>query len=85
MTAGSLKPQPGLHQLIDDVGGRKIRSDKVRITWDGIVTDNLDWDPKHPQLELRARSERIGVKPTRVRPKVKFVTSVDPNSLNGKI
>ena len=84
MTTGLLKPQPGLHNVIDDISGRKIRSDKVRKTWDGFITDDLDFDPKQPQIDIRSRSENISVRPTRARPEIKFVTFVDPNSLNGR-
>ena len=47
----------GCHNVIDDISGRKIRSDKVMITWDGLVTDRVDFDPKQPQLEIRGRKD----------------------------
>lgn len=84
MTIGLLKPIRGSHNVIEDISGRKIRSDKVRKTWDGFITDDIDFDPKQPQLDIRARSENTSVKPTRVRPEPVFITSVDPNSLNGR-
>lgn len=82
---GLLNPRLGDHNVVDDISGRKIRSDKVRITWQNFVTSQEDWDPKHPQLELRSRSENISVRPTRVQPQEVFVTSVDPNSLNQRL
>ncbi len=85
MTAGLLHPKKGAHNVICDISGRKVRSDKTRKTWQNFITSEEDYDPKHPQLTLRPRSEKLGVKPTRVRPTPKFVTEVDPNSLNGKI
>jgi len=84
MTAGLLNVRKGRHNVISDISGFKIASDKVRITWQGYVVSQEEWDPKHPQLELRARSEDLSVKPTRVRSDPVFVTSVDPNSLNGQ-
>jgi len=85
MSNGLLPVVRGQHLIIDDISGRKISSAEVRITWDGFVTSREDWDPKNPQLNLRGRDEDMSVKPTRVRPEDKFVTDVDPNSLNGKV
>lgn len=84
MADGLLNAQLGKHNIIDDIGGKKIRSDKYRKTWQGYITSEEDYDPKHPQLDLRSRSEDLSVSPTRVRPEDKFVTSVDPSSLNGR-
>jgi hypothetical protein len=72
----------GTHWVIDDITGFKVRSDRIRTDWRGIVSDQNEWSPKHPQLDLRSRSEDVNVTPTRTRPNDKFVTSVDPNSLN---
>lgn len=84
MTIGLLNPVNGLHNVIDDTSGRKIRSDRSRKQWDGIITSGDDFDPKHPQLMLRARSFDTSVTPTRVRTTDIFVTSVNPDSLNGR-
>ena len=84
MTTGLLTPKRGTHLVIDDISGRKVRSDKVRMQWDGIITSGRDFSFKHPQLELRSRSENISVRPTRVQPQEIFVTSVNPDSLNGQ-
>ncbi len=81
MTTGLLKTRLGDHNIIDDISGRKIRSDKARIDWRGFVTSEEDWSPKHPQLDLRSRDEDLSVSVTRTRPADKFVTSVDPDSL----
>lgn len=85
MTIGLLPVKRGTHLIIDDISGEKIRSDKVKITWEGYVTNRRDWSPKQPQLELRSRSENINVTPTRVRTTDVFVTSVNPDSLNGRL
>ena len=74
----------GCHNVIDDISGRKIRSDKVMITWDGLVTDRVDFDPKQPQLEIRGRKDDQSVAVVRDRPADKFVTSVSRASLDGK-
>jgi len=85
MTTGLLTPKRGTHNIIDDIDGFKIRSDKARKDWKGLVMSNGNWSPKQPQLNLRGRSEDTSVTPTRTRPADKFVTQVDPNSLNGRI
>ena len=84
MSRGLLTPRRGTHLIIDDIDGFKIRSDKARIDWRGFVMSEGNFSEKHPQLDLRGRSEQINVTPTRTRPVDKFVTSVDPDSLNGK-
>ena len=82
MSKGLLTPKLGLHNVISDISGEKIRSDKVRRDWRGIISSKEDWSPKHPQLTLRPRNEKINVSNPRTRPVDKFVTSVDPDSLN---
>jgi len=70
---GLLTPKLGEHNVICDISGRKIRSDDVMITWDGFVTSREDYDEKHPQLELRSRSDDESVKITRDRPTDIFI------------
>lgn len=82
MTIGLLTPKLGLHNVIDDIDGFKIRSDKTRIDWRGFISSNDNWSERHPQLTLRPRDEQISVVNPRTRPVDKFVTSVDPSSLN---
>lgn len=72
----------GCHNVIDDISGKKIRSDKVMITWDGLVTCREDYDPKHPQLDLRPRDDDQSVEIVRDRPTDVFVTSVSKSSLD---
>ncbi len=82
MTTGLLHAKPGLHNVICDICGRKVRSDNIMKTWDGFIVCPEDYDPKQPQLTLKPRKEDTSVRVTRVRPEDKFVTSVDPDSLN---
>ena len=67
-----------------DICDKKIRSDKHMKTWDNLVVCKECYDPKHPQLDIRGRSENINVSPVRDRKPDRFVTNVDPDSLNGK-
>ncbi len=82
MTRGLLTPKRGQHNVIDDIDGFKIRSDKTRKDWRGFISSKGNWSERHPQLTLRPRSETINVVDPRTRPTDKFVTSVDPASLN---
>jgi len=84
MANGLLNPRLGEHNMIDDQSGRKIRSDKAVKSWDNLWTNEEDYDPKHPQLTLKSRAEKINAQPSRVRPADVEVTYVDPNSLNGR-
>ena len=85
MTAGLLPVKKGSHLIIDDIDGRKISSADAVMDWKGLVMSKENWSEKHPQLTIRGRDERINVTPTRTRPVDVFVTSVDPDSLNGRV
>ena len=84
MTAGLLPVKRGAHLIIDDIDGRKISSADAVKDWKGLVMSKENWSAKHPQLNIRGRSENTNVTPTRTRPVDKFVTSVNPDSLNGR-
>ena len=85
MTAGLLPVRRNTHLIIDDIDGRKISSADAVMDWKGLVMSKENWSPKQPQLTIRGREERINVTPTRTRPVDVFVTSVNPDSLNGKV
>jgi len=51
----------GDYNVISDSSGQKIKRSQARFTWDGFLVDKRDWEPKHPQLTIRARSEKISV------------------------
>ncbi len=85
MTVGLLPVRKGSHLIIDDIDGRKISSDQAVTDWRGLVMSRENWSPKHPQLDLRGRSENTNVTPTRTRPVDVFVTQVNASDLNGKI
>ncbi len=84
MTAGLLPVRRGQHLIIDDIDGRKISSADAVTDWRGFVMSKENWSEKHPQLTIRGRDERINVTPTRTRPVDVFVTSVNPDDLNGQ-
>ena len=62
----------GAHNVISDISGQKFKSTEMRKTWDGLLVHKSEWYPKHPQLEIRGRDEKIGVSPTRPRQPTKF-------------
>lgn len=41
--------------------GRRVRLSQSKKTWDGLRVCIPDWDPKHPQLSIRARVDRQAV------------------------
>jgi len=84
MTAGLLPVRRGEHLIIDDIDGRKISSANAVRDWRGLVMSKENWSPKQPQLTIRGRSENTSVTPTRTRPADVFVTSVNPDDLNGQ-
>lgn len=53
--------EKGSWNIIDDVSGQKIKASKVRLRWDGLYTTKENWEPRHPQEFLRARSDDTSV------------------------
>ncbi len=51
--------KPGRWSAICDVCGFRFHSDALRDRWDGLKVCQKDWEPRHPQDFLRARTERI--------------------------
>jgi len=45
--------------MTDDVTGLKIRRSEALRRWDGAYTTRENWEPRHPQEFVRAKSERI--------------------------
>ncbi len=55
----------GTHNVISDDSGQKFKRQDCRMTWDGLLVHNSEWEPKHPQLTIRSRKEKISVDSTR--------------------
>ena len=52
----------GDHNVISDDSGQKFKRSECVYTWDNkLVHRATEYQPKHPQLEIRGRTERIGV------------------------
>ncbi len=61
----------GDSNCIDDITGFKHkRSEMKKLSGEqkGLLTHKRNWNPAHPQLKIRARTDKIAVEDTRVRP-----------------
>lgn len=60
--------QEGMHYILCDRCSRKIRERDAKLTWDGFLVCEKDWEPRHPQEQIyKARTERA-LAPNRIRP-----------------
>jgi len=50
---------------ISDQDGQKRKASDMRMQWDGLWVGRDEFDPKHPQLELRARPDNPARSPVR--------------------
>jgi hypothetical protein len=57
----------GDHNVICDISGQKRKRSECMYTWDGLLVSKDKWDPKHPQLNLRGKEDKIAVPDTRPR------------------
>lgn len=56
----------GDHNVISDISGQKFKRSEMRFNWKGqLVHAATEWEPKHPQIDIRGRSEKIAVKDSR--------------------
>lgn len=53
--------------VISDRSGQKIKASDAMFTWDGLLVGKDQWEPKHPQLDIRGRDEEIAVPYSRPR------------------
>lgn len=52
----------GDHNVISDISGQKFKRSEMRFNWKGqLVHAATEWEPKHPQIDIRGRTERIAV------------------------
>ena len=59
------KYRKGDYNVISDDSGQKFKRSECRITWDGLLVHKSEWQPKHPQLTIRGRKEKIEVEDAR--------------------
>ncbi|MBE16555.1 MAG: hypothetical protein Unbinned6354contig1000_11 [Prokaryotic dsDNA virus sp.] len=56
----------GDYLVKSDRSGRVFLRSQMRKTWDGLLVHHSEWEPKHPQQELRVIQEQNIVDETRV-------------------
>ena len=64
----------GDHNVISDRSGQKLKRSECRYTWDGLLVGKDEWEPKHPQIDLKVRNDNIAVDDTRPRSPDVFYT-----------
>lgn len=63
----------GDSNAICDVCGFKFKQSQLRKRWDGAMCCTKDWESRHPQDSIKARSERVVVKDARPEPEYRFL------------
>lgn len=52
----------GDHNVISDDSGQKFKRSECVFNWKGqLVHRATEFEPKHPQIKIRGRTERVGV------------------------
>lgn len=52
----------GDHNVISDISGQKFKRSEMVFNWKGeLVHKFTEFEPKHPQINIRARTDRIAV------------------------
>lgn len=52
----------GDHNVISDISGQKFKRSECVFNWKGqLVHRETEFEPKHPQLNIRGRKEQIAV------------------------
>lgn len=52
----------GDHNVISDISGQKFKRSEMSFNWKGQLVHTLtEFEPKHPQLTIRGRKEKIAV------------------------
>ena len=52
----------GDHNAISDISGQEFKRSEMVFNWKGQLVDRVtEFEPKHPQLTIRGRTERIAV------------------------
>lgn len=68
----------GDHNVIDDITGFKHKSSQMRKLsgeQKGLLTHHLNWNPAHPQLKIRSRTDNQNVRDVRLRQEDNFITT----------
>lgn len=74
----------GDHNVISDISGFKHKASEMRkLSGEqrGLLVHHSEWNPAHPQLEIRGRDDDQNVKEVRDRPKDQFPDNPIPDDL----
>ena len=63
----------GTWNALCDVCGWKYKSDQLKLRWDGFMTCNKCWEPRHPMDFFKAPKEELRVPWTRPVPQDVFI------------
>lgn len=53
--------KPGDFKVRSDESGLTVMNSECQLTWRGLKVHHSEWDPKHPQLIIYPRQDRIQV------------------------
>lgn len=63
----------GDSNAICDVCGWKYKQSQLRKRWDGAMVCSKDWEPRHPQDNIKIRPERNNVIEPRMEPEIRYL------------
>jgi hypothetical protein len=63
----------GDSNAICDCCGFKFKQSQLRKRWDGAFVCSKDWEPRHPQDNIKIRAERNNVRDPRPEPEYRYL------------
>jgi len=51
----------GDHNAISDISGQKFKRSQMQVNWKGQLVARDEFEPKHPQLTIRGRSDDVSL------------------------
>jgi hypothetical protein len=60
-------------KAVCDCCGFHFKQSQLKKRWDGAMVCKDDWEPQHPQDNIRPRTERNNVKDARYEPEYRFL------------
>lgn len=63
----------GDSNAICDCCGFKFKQSQLRLRWDGAMVCSKDWEPRHPQDNIKPRTERNNIRNPRPEPEYRFL------------
>jgi hypothetical protein len=63
----------GVHNMTCDRSGKVYPSNEMKKEWTGAWVHKSKWEPKHPQLMIKSRKEKIAVEPARPEDALDFI------------